>query len=89
MLLKTKLENLEAEYNERPQEVNSIQTNKTNIIDYESLFLKYDDKLLEQYNLTKDIVKQYTNDNISLIENFINVYLGKKEQEYFLIKLEH
>ena len=33
------LENLEAEYNERLQEVNSIQTNKTNIIDYESLFL--------------------------------------------------
>ena len=51
------------------------------------MFLDYDDKLLEQYNLKKDIVKTYTEDNISLIENFIKVYLSKKEQDVFLPKL--
>tara|TARA_B100000242_G_scaffold228755_1_gene169001 strand:- start:197 stop:877 length:681 start_codon:yes stop_codon:yes gene_type:complete len=87
LLSQTKIENLEVEYKERLQEVNSIKANKTNIIDYQSMFLDYDDKLLEQYNLKKDVVKTYTEDNISLIENFIKVNLSKKEQDVFLPKL--
>ena len=51
------------------------------------MFLDYDDKLLEQYNLKKDVVKTYTEDNISLIENFIKVNLSKKEQDVFYLKL--
>ena len=74
---------LENEYKQRIDEVNSFKTNKTNIIDYESLFFNYDAELLDRYNLTKDVVEKYTYDNIELIKQFINKNLNAEQQVHF------
>ena len=87
LLEHTDLELLEKEHKQRLEEINSFKTNETNVIDYETLFFKYDEEIMRRYNLTKEKVEKYTNDNIELIENFLQVNLSKEKQEYFIEKL--
>tara|TARA_B110000483_G_scaffold139128_1_gene166224 strand:+ start:60 stop:740 length:681 start_codon:yes stop_codon:yes gene_type:complete len=82
------LELLELDYKQRVNEVNSFATNKTYIIDYESLFFKYDEEVMKRYNLTKDVVEQYTHDNITLVRNFVKENLSTEQQQHFLPKLD-
>ena len=45
LLDNTDLEMLEKEYNQRIEEINSFETNQTNIIDYKALFFDYDEEI--------------------------------------------